>query len=483
MGGGKFQNKRHSGGTNHSDDKKRRREKEENWKNTRGDANPRNSWSSQIVENKRFEAFYKAQGFLSEEEFPAYLASLRLTLPACFRINPDYAFADQLKEQLLSFVGTKIVVDGGVEIEGVKQMEWLKCAYKLGTDRKSIRKFPELKLLHKWMMQHTDCGNITRQEAVSMVPPLALNVSPNHKCLDMCAAPGSKTSQLLETVTRSLNWPEGSQGLVVANDSDTDRAYMLMHQCRRLNSPLLIVTTHQGQMFPKISGDSKIKKDGYFDRVLCDVPCSGDGTLRKNPAIWGKWSTSSALALHPLQLIIAQRGVQLLKTGGLMVYSTCSMSPYEDEAVIAELLRQYEGQLELVDAREFVPLFKARPGMSDWHVLDDHQAIKKATVERKTDKKRAKLEVKEAEAKVQADVVTMSEGSAGSEAISVVTDNFSAVTGAFSAVSEATANAAIVAATAISMGITGGDSSGSVAVDGSGIEVCIYMNMNVYLYL
>lgn len=54
----------------------------------------------------------------------------------------------------------------------------------------------------------------------------------------------------------------------------------------------------------------------------------GDGTLRKNPAIWSKWNTSSSMTLHPLQLLIAQRGLQLLKEGGLMVYSTCSMSPY-----------------------------------------------------------------------------------------------------------------------------------------------------------
>ena len=128
--------------------------------------------------------------------------------------------------------------------------------------------------------------------------------------------------------------------------------------------------------------------------MLCDVPCSGDGTLRKNPAIWAKWGCSSALSLHPLQLIIAQRGVQLLKTGGLMVYSTCSMSPYEDEAVIAELLRQFKGQLELVDAREFVPVFKARPGMSDWYVLDDHLAIKKEVNTRKETNKRAKVEQK-----------------------------------------------------------------------------------------
>ena len=91
-------------------------------------------------------------------------------------------------------------------------------------------------------------------------------------------------------------------------------------------------------------------------------------------------------------MIIAQRGVQLLKSGGLMVYSTCSMSPYEDEAVIAELLRHFKGQLELVDAREFVPVFKARPGLTNWHVIDDALSVKKMATEKKFIAKRARFD-------------------------------------------------------------------------------------------
>ena len=95
--------------------------------------------------------------------------------------------------------------------------------------------------------------------------------------------------------------------------------------------------------------------------------------MRKNPAIWDKWSVGSSHSLHTLQLTIARRGLQLLRPGGLLVYSTCSMSPYEDEAVVAELLRgASQGELELVDARSlFIPHFKARPGLSAWHVFDD----------------------------------------------------------------------------------------------------------------
>ena len=216
-------------------------------------------------------------------------------------------------------------------------------------------------------------------------------------CRKRCVAPGSKTSQLLEIVDRSLEGQGGEghdgeqqqRGLVVANDADTDRAYLLVHQCRRINSPLLVVTTHSGQLFPTIEAANG---SPFFDRVLCDVPCSGDGTLRKNPAIWSKWSTDSSVVLHPLQLSIAIRGFQLLKPGGLMVYSTCSMSPYENEAVVAELLRHFKGTIELLDGRQFIPGFKARPGLSSWNVLNDFGVKLKL----KRDKRQIKLEARKA---------------------------------------------------------------------------------------
>ena len=203
---------------------------------------------------------------------------------------------------------------------------------------------------------------------------------------------------------------------------------MLVHQCRRVNSPLLVVTTHKGQDFPHLNYKSISTvgaSDGntLFDRVLADVPCSGDGnnnillqtttntqkltytythkrfhklqqytslfqpsptptstpptpftgTMRKNMEVWTKWATFSGLSLHPLQLTIAKRGIQLLKPGGLLVYSTCSLSPYEDEAVVAELLRSHPGQLELVIVKvlECLSLFCCRciPSYCSFHPL------------------------------------------------------------------------------------------------------------------
>jgi 16S rRNA C967 or C1407 C5-methylase (RsmB/RsmF family) len=121
---------------------------------------------------------------------------------------------------------------------------------------------------------------LTRQEAVSMIPPCVLQVEPHHLTLDMCASPGSKTTQMLEVIQSSVKNGQEPKGMVVANDCDTQRAYMLAHQCKRINSAALVITTHLGQFFPSLQPKGE-RKAGVFDRVLADVPCSGDGTIRK----------------------------------------------------------------------------------------------------------------------------------------------------------------------------------------------------------
>jgi len=130
-----------------------------------------------------------------------------------------------------------------------------------------------------------------------------------------------------------------------------------------------------GQCLPNMlinpeSGDGKPKLL-LFDRVLCDVPCTGDGTSRKNPEIWETWSRNHGNIFHRMQHAIAKRGCEMLKEGGLLVYSTCSLNPMENESVIAQLLRDFK-QLELVDLSDQLPGLKRVPGMSTWKVSDIH---------------------------------------------------------------------------------------------------------------
>lgn len=251
--------------------------------------------------------------------------------------------------------------------------------YQLSVDRRTIRRNKSLEPLFHWLKLHSDAGHVTRQETVSMIPPVVLDVREGMSVLDMCAAPGSKTCQLLEVVGGLSADAVGNlrednvepRGYVVANDADSKRAYMLVNQLRRMNSPSVFVTSCDGQYFPILDENSAkgTDREGTFDRVLADVPCSGDGTIRKNPGIWKRWNQLGSLALHPLQLSIALRGARLTKVGGCMVYSTCSMNPMENEAVVAELLRIADGSLVLEDPRDRMEGLVARPGWSSWRVL------------------------------------------------------------------------------------------------------------------
>lgn len=167
-------------------------------------------------------------------------------------------------------------------------------AWQLQLTRKDIRRSESLFRLHNFLIAETSAGGISRQEAVSMIPPIVLDVKPHHKVLDMCAAPGSKTAQLIEYLHAGDGVPTG---FVIANDVDNTRCYMLVHQAKRLNSPCFLVTNHDSSVYPNFSigsGGGVLK----FDRILCDVPCSGDGTLRKNPDIWQKWNSGMAFNLH-----------------------------------------------------------------------------------------------------------------------------------------------------------------------------------------
>src|SRR5882757_11292717 len=108
-----------------------------------------------------------------------------------------------------------------------------------------------------------------------------------------------------------------STGLLIANDVDYGRAHVLVHQMKRLSSPNIIVTNHDATIFssikipslPTAEGKSVPNRYLKFDRILADVPCSRDGTVRKNIEIWDKWTPSSGLGLHATQVRILVRAL------------------------------------------------------------------------------------------------------------------------------------------------------------------------------
>jgi len=204
-----------------------------------------------------------------------------------------------------------------------------------------------LKALH-------ETGRLTRQEAVSMLPVIALDPKPGEVVLDMCASPGSKTTQICEHL--------GNSGVVIANEVMSGRVNTLVSNVQRHASRAAVVVQHDGRHMPKVPEDG-------FDKVLVDVPCTGSGTTRKNPDVWAKWLPSSGRSLHDLQSDLLTRAIRMTKQGGRIVYATCSLDPVENEAVVARALEG--GEAMIVPGHSLLEGVPSEPGLTQWPVLDD----------------------------------------------------------------------------------------------------------------
>ncbi|KIW66127.1 hypothetical protein PV04_08330 [Phialophora macrospora] len=356
-------------------------------------------------QNERFEKYYNQLGILPDDEKDAFWEAMRRDLPNSFRFTGSREHALAVQQRLKDYYIPEItsITYEGQYVEAPRPVEWYpeQLAWFMTTPKNVIRRFKPFASFQKFLVAETDVGNITRQEVVSMIPPLVMDLKPGMSVLDLCAAPGSKSAQLIEMIhageedrcrrvasSPDQNIPAGedfaddgrSTGLLVANDVDYRRAHMLVHQMKRLSSPNIIVTNHDATVYPSIkiasppTAEGKTAPNRYlkFDRILADVPCSGDGTVRKNMEIWKNWIPSNGLGLHATQVRILIRALQMLKVGGRVVYSTCSMNPVEDEAVLAEAINRCGGPqwVEILETKALLPGLKRFPGLKEWSVMD-----------------------------------------------------------------------------------------------------------------
>lgn len=165
------------------------------------------------------------------------------------------------------------------------------------------------------------------QEASSMLPVEVLNPQPGEKILDVCASPGSKTTQI---IARMQN-----QGLLIANEIRRDRIGRLMENVIRWGSRNTIVTNQASSaFFPMVE---------FFDRILVDAPCSGEGMFKKDPEALKHWGLQNIKVCASLQKQILRDIIPALKTGGILVYSTCTMAPEENEETVQWILKAYPG--------------------------------------------------------------------------------------------------------------------------------------------
>jgi len=192
-------------------------------------------------------------------------------------------------------------------------------------------------------------GLIYIQEAASMIPPLLLNPQPGQRVLDLAAAPGSKTTQMAAMMK--------NQGLLIANDLSFQRVRGLIGNVDRMGCLNVVVCRADGIVLAR-------QLSGTCDRVLVDAPCSSEGTIRKTQEALQRWSVRGIENFSRVQKGLITAGYQALKPGGLMVYSTCTIAPEENEVVVAYLLKRFP-------EAEILPMelsnFQMRPALSDWN--------------------------------------------------------------------------------------------------------------------
>jgi len=230
---------------------------------------------------------------------------------ACERPLPTVVRASTIKGDVERAV--RAFEDAGIE---VTRRDWNPRILEVDTEKPG----------NTWPYFH---GWVHGQEEVSAIPARILDPQPDEAVWDTCAAPGGKSTQLADLMDDS--------GLVVANDDNLGRLSALRGNADRLGVTSLAVTNEDARRFDPSAVDVD-----EFDRVLVDAPCTCEGTVRKNPDALDGASPAASRNLGRLQADILRRAVELTKPGGVVVYSTCTFAPEENEAVVDAVLGEFD---------------------------------------------------------------------------------------------------------------------------------------------
>ena len=233
-------------------------------------------------------------------EYDAFLESLERPRAVALRFNPLKGEAPELP-----FVGERV--------------PWESRGFYYDPDSR-----PGLHVYH-------EAGVYYLQEASAMAPVALLDPRPGERVCDLCAAPGGKTTQI---AGRMLG-----QGFLLCNEINPKRAKILSRNMERMAVPNALVTNEHPQRLAQ-------KYPGFFDRVLVDAPCSGEGMFRKEEAAVTDWSQETVEMCARRQAEILHSAARLVRPGGRLVYSTCTFAPEEDEQAVAAFLEAHP---------EFVP--------------------------------------------------------------------------------------------------------------------------------
>lgn len=175
-------------------------------------------------------------------------------------------------------------------------------------------------------------GYVYSQDPAAMYVAQVAAVQPGEYVLDLCAAPGGKTTQLASGMLQ--------KGILVANEINQGRAKILLENVERSGIKNAVVLNESPQRLSPVFAN-------FFDKIVVDAPCSGEGMFRKDPGAVEYWSPDYVLTCQARQKEIVTEAYKMLKPGGRLIYSTCTFSPEEDEQIVEFLLEEFS-DLELV---------------------------------------------------------------------------------------------------------------------------------------
>ncbi len=256
------------------------------------------------------EAFLNRMKQQLGEEYPAFLESLERPRAVALRFNPLKG-----ERPALDFVQA--------------QVPWEPEGFYYDPEAR-----PGLHPYH-------EAGVYYLQEASAMAPVSLLDPQPGERVCDLCAAPGGKTTQIAGRM--------GGEGFLLCNEINPKRAKILSRNIERMGVANALVTNEHPQRLAE-------KYAEYFDRVLIDAPCSGEGMFRKEEAAVTDWSQETVEMCARRQAEILHSGAALVRPGGRLVYSTCTFAPEENEQTIRAFLESHpEFTPETVDGHWFTP--------------------------------------------------------------------------------------------------------------------------------
>lgn len=257
------------------------------------------------------------------DDFDTFLEACQRPLPHTVRVQTANAAVDTVVSTLES---------AGIS---AASLEWDETILELDTDNPG-RTLPAY------------LGWIHGQEAASCLPAPLLDPSPGDRIWDTCAAPGSKSGHLIDLIDDA--------GLVVSTDDNLGRLSALRFNLERLGASASVVEHADARRFdPTPLGFDE------FDKALVDAPCTGEGTVRKNPSVLDEWSLEHIDSISSVQRGILRRAIEVTRPGGRVVYATCTFAPEENEAVVDTVLEDGTCDIEPIDLP--VP---SQPGLREW---------------------------------------------------------------------------------------------------------------------